>query len=159
MSYRSTHRHTRKEFILRWALLVIIIVLLVDVALIVTVGASAEEMPTPVPTATYTPPIVNCEEGTAPGWLNEQGDPTSCVDDHAVIETPIVVTEETPEMVQPATVPAAPVQQPVLPALVEADVPALAETGPHWALGTTTLALAALFIGAVTLWITKGKRS
>lgn len=33
----------------------------------------------------YTPPVVVCEPGTAPGWLNEFGDATSCVDDHPCI--------------------------------------------------------------------------
>ena len=28
-----------------------------------------------------------CAPGTVPGWLDAQGNPTSCVDDHAVIDT------------------------------------------------------------------------
>lgn len=30
----------------------------------------------------YTPPVVECEPGTVPGWLNEFGDATSCVGDN-----------------------------------------------------------------------------
>lgn len=32
--------------------------------------------------ACYTPPVVECEAGTVPGWLNEFGDATSCVGDN-----------------------------------------------------------------------------
>lgn len=28
----------------------------------------------------YVPPVLNCESWEVPGWLNEEGDPTSCVD-------------------------------------------------------------------------------
>lgn len=37
------------------------------------------ETPTPTPTDTYTSPVLDCPTGTVPGWLNDHGDPTSCV--------------------------------------------------------------------------------
>lgn len=36
----------------------------------------------------YTPPVVDCPEHTVPGWLNEHGDPTSCVGDHPCPQVP-----------------------------------------------------------------------
>lgn len=30
----------------------------------------------------YVPPVLDCEAWQVPGWLNEHGDPTSCVGDH-----------------------------------------------------------------------------
>ena len=41
------------------------------------------------PVAAYADSVIplNCAPGTVPGWLDAQGNPTSCVDDHAVIDT------------------------------------------------------------------------
>lgn len=35
----------------------------------------------------YEPPVVDCEEGTVPGWLDEYGNPTSCITDEPCIPT------------------------------------------------------------------------
>lgn len=75
------------------------------------------------------PPVLNCAEGTVPGWLNEFGDPTSCVGDNPcpevdfgevcpadiVIEGPGFVRELPPSV---GVIPVAP------------TVDRLAETGP-----------------------------
>jgi hypothetical protein len=40
------------------------------------------ETPSPDPAPSepaYTPPVLHCEPWQVPGWLNEHGDPTSCV--------------------------------------------------------------------------------
>lgn len=50
----------------------------------------------------YTPPVVECPEGTTPGWLNEHGDPTSCVGDDPCPET---VEDGCPPPVTPPTEP------------------------------------------------------
>lgn len=104
----------------------------------------------------YTPPTLSCEAGTIPGWLNEQGDPTSCVSDNPCPEVELgqpcpgdtgmswhttapVAPEVVPEVV-PAPVVAAPVEQVVAPEVAAtpsepitteevAAVPTLAETG------------------------------
>ncbi len=46
-------------------------------------GACVEpsESPTPTPTPPE-PPVLNCPPGTVPGWLDEQGNPTSCISDN-----------------------------------------------------------------------------
>lgn len=79
----------------------------------------------------YTPPVVNCAPGTVPGWLNEHGDPTSCVDNHPCIATatqdfdcnPIAPAIVAP----PAAAPAAPVQS----AHSAAPEPSAAPTAPQ----------------------------
>lgn len=65
-------------------------------------GIGACEEPTPTPS-----PTLECPPGTVPGWLDENGNPTSCVGD------------------DPQPTPAPVVEVPTSP-----DVPHLAETGP-----------------------------
>lgn len=103
----------------------------------------------------YVPPVLNCESWEVPGWLNEHGDPSSCVDNApcpevreglpcpadipAPVEEPVVVPVD-----EPVDVAEAPVKEPVaverpstvpLPAPVvdvvptTTTVPMLAETG------------------------------
>lgn len=64
----------------------------------------------------YEPPVLNCGEWEVPGWLNEHGDPTSCVSNHPcpgleapacgqeppVVVTPDLPVEETPVEETPA---------------------------------------------------------
>ena len=73
----------------------------------------------------YTKPVVNCESWQAPGWLNDQGDPTGCVDNASCPEAreglpcPADVVYVEPEVVpdQPRVVevPATPVLPDAIP--------------------------------------------
>jgi len=63
----------------------------------------AEESPT-VEEPPYTAPIMNCGEGTVPGWLNEYGDPTSCVGDNPCPEVDFGETCPV-DVVEPEVVP------------------------------------------------------
>lgn len=55
-------------------------IIICAVAVAVLAAGSAIAMAPSVAEETYTPPVLNCESWEAPGWLNEQGDPTGCVD-------------------------------------------------------------------------------
>lgn len=73
------------------------------------VCAPAEEQPEPEQPP-YVPPVLNCGEWQVPGWLNEHGDPTSCVSNHPCpgLEAPACIpTEEenpwNPEPTDPPT--------------------------------------------------------
>lgn len=48
-----------------------------------TLALSSDPSPSPEPTVGIGEPIVviDCPEGTVPGWLDEFGNPTSCVGD------------------------------------------------------------------------------
>lgn len=67
----------------------------------------------------FANPTFTCEEGTVPGWIGEEGIPTSCVDNHPCIATdtvdwncnPIVVPVPAPE---PAPIPVVEVPAPVV---------------------------------------------
>lgn len=80
-------------------------------------------------------PDLECPTGTVPGWLDENGNPTSCVGDDP----------------QPTTPPTPAVEVPASP-----DVPHLAETGP---VETDVLALiaAGLVVLGAMLWAYAGK--
>jgi LPXTG-motif cell wall-anchored protein len=81
-----------------------------------------EESPT-VEEPPYTAPVMNCGEGTVPGWLNGHGDPTSCVGDNPcpevdfgetcpvdVVEPVVVVPDAPADAVKPVVVaPSSPV--------------------------------------------------
>jgi len=73
----------------------------------------------------YTPPVVECEEGTAPGGLNEFEDPTICVNN---TPDPDPETPATPE-------------KPVTPAAPVAQVQKLPYTGDSGTIGAWWLAL------------------
>ena len=98
--------------------------------------------PTPLPTD-YT-----CPEGTVPGWLNEEGQPTSCVSDSPVLEpTPAPAPTRTVDPNQPELIPPIGIclndcstEQPTQP-------DELAPTGPVDAL-LPIVVLAAAFIAA-----------
>lgn len=57
----------------------------------------------------YVPPVLNCPTGTTPGWINEHGDPTSCVNDEP---TP---GDEPSEPTPPSGEPSAPTTNPEVP--------------------------------------------
>lgn len=106
-------------------------------------------------TEDYIPPVLNCESWEVPGWLNEEGDPTSCVDNAPCpevreglpcpadiptpVEEPVVVPVDEPVDIpktpieesvgteQPATVLVTSPVASVVPATTAA--PMLAETG------------------------------
>lgn len=111
----------------------------------------------PLPADDYTAPVLNCEPGTVPGWLNEHGDPTSCVGDLPCPPVPFgepCPGDPAPEVapapqppadaVTPPVAPVAPaepvVAAEVAPAPAEAPLaadvaaPMLAETGANTAL-------------------------
>lgn len=95
--------------------------------------------------ACYTPPAVECEPGTAPGWLNEHGDPTSCVGDNPCPE--VEFGQPCPGDVPPVIEP--PVDTPpteVVPVTDLAPIKALAHTGANE--GAT---LAGLGVGGLSL--------
>lgn len=73
------------------------------------------------PCPPYTPPVLNCQPGTAPGWINEHGDPTACVDNQP---TP---PDEPSEPTQPSGEPTAPMTNPEVPD--DTDTPTV-PTGP-----------------------------
>lgn len=65
--------------------------------------------PEPTPTPSPEPPPLVCPEGTVPGWLDEAGNPTSCVGDDpqptppptpTVTETPVPPTAPAPQLAQ-----------------------------------------------------------
>lgn len=91
-------------------------------------------------TETYTPPTLDCETWQVPGWLNEHGDPTGCVDNAPCPEArkglpcpadlPIADPTTTPVAVAPVPyVPAEPVADVTGPASpIPADAPKIAPT-------------------------------
>jgi hypothetical protein len=98
--------------------------------------ADATPTPTPTPTPTFTP--FTCPEYKVPGWLDENGNPTSCVDNSPC-----------PGLVPPACLPVA---EPAKPIVTDKE---LAYTGPvdGW------LAFpggAVLIAGGLLLWIDRG---
>lgn len=108
--------------------------------------ASAEE-PMPAPT-------LDCPHNTVPGWLDDEGNPTSCVGDAPCPET------ETGDCPEVAATPAPIVAPVIVPEVVPVDVPVvepaptlvLAETGPDaWTLAGLLAAAAALFTAGITL--------
>lgn len=134
--------------------------------------------PTPEPTTTeapYVPPVVNCGPNEVPGWLNEHGDPTSCVNNcpypgqtaaecHApVTPTPTPTASLPPLHTMPATItpsaPAAPVvtpsAAPAAPATttVQPSQPMLADTGYDYmgSLVVVVAVLLALALGALCI--------
>lgn len=116
----------------------------------------------------YVPPVVECEPGTVPGWLNEHGDPTSCVDDHPCIANevqdadcnPIVPppVNPPPAVEPPAASPPAAIETPaieppsesepvaVTPAPVE-TAPTLPETGPRDSAHLWFVSIALMLVG------------
>lgn len=110
------------------------------------------------------PPAIDplsCEPGTVPGWLNEEGLPTSCVGDLPNPgDLPEFVAEPAP--VEPAPAPEADpapeVEAPAAPAveagtlatetLAAQPAEALAETGPH---DGVLAALLVLAVGLIAL--------
>lgn len=122
------------------------------------------------PTPPYTPPVLDCPDGTVPGWVNEHGDPTSCVTDEPnppVVTPPVVIppvvtpTAETPPaVVPPADTPApapAPEVTPAAAAVVaptsapESTDDALAFTGADTALPTILVASGLVVAGTVLM--------
>ena len=73
------------------------------------IGTCTEPTPSPSPSPSPSPtPVLECPAGTVPGWLDESGNPTSCVGDDP----------------QPTPIPTPTTEVPATP-----NVP-LAETGP-----------------------------
>lgn len=101
---------------------------------------------------TYT-----CPEGKAPGWLNEHGEPTSCVDNNPTPLEPkdeMVIPEveeiEVPEAIESVGV------SPTPPEYVDAGVVELAETGTAEVVSGALLGIALVITGVVTMM--KGRR-
>lgn len=89
--------------------------------------------PVEIPTQTYTPPVLDCQPGTVPGWTNEHGDPTSCVSNNPCPEVEFgqtcpadVVPPGVPPVVTP---PAAVVPNVVTPVVDLAPITSLPVTG------------------------------
>ena len=82
--------------------------------------------------------VITCPPGKAPGWLDENGRPTSCVDDNP---TPGKPKDEAPTL---TTIPTAPVA-------VQTVAPELAETGASDVLGGLVLAAVVLVTGGAAL--------
>lgn len=87
--------------------------LLGGVGAVMFIPASAEEG--------YTPPVMNCGPGTVPGWLNEFGDPTSCVGDNPCPEVEFGQPCPVDILVPEPVVTAPPVPAPVVPVIPPAD--------------------------------------
>lgn len=102
------------------------------------------DRPQPTPDPELTPPIAevpDCPPGTVPGWLDQSGNPTSCVGDNPLVQ-PL------PELGTPLDV-----YLPTLPL----DIPGeLANTGTddwlQWAVAALILVIA-----GVALWIGDNK--
>lgn len=77
------------------------------------------------------PPVLNCEPGTVPGWLDESGNATSCVSDNPCPEVEFgqPCPGDVPPVVTPPTVELPTIEPPsdVTPALEPVEM--LAETG------------------------------
>lgn len=98
-----------------------------------------------------------CPEGKAPGWLNEHGEPTSCVDNNPTPLEPkdkMVVPEveeiEVPEAIESVGV------TPTPPEYVDAGVGELAKTGTAEVVSGALLGIALVITGVVTMM--KGRR-
>lgn len=132
----------------------------------------AEETSEMVQTLTYTAPVLDCETWQLPGWLDEQGNPTGCVDNAPCPEAreglpcpaDIPVVEPVAPVVTPVEAPVTPVEPavveqvtpvetavvaPVAPAnevtpVVE-TVPMLAETGSN---ASTLLQIVMVLVGS-----------
>lgn len=98
---------------------------------------------------------IQCPEGKVPGWLDEQGNPTGCVDNQTWPTDPTVPVEEPEVPEAPTEEPGMVVPEHTLPEVgyevaqevsVPAEMPSeLAVTGPDDAV------LALLFLGAVAM--------
>lgn len=142
---------------------------------------AVEELPLEEPVAeepqvdeepTYTAPVINCGEGTVPGWLNEFGDPTSCVSDNPCPEVDFgeVCPADLPAVPQISVLPPAPFTPPVtlpaaepeiasvvMPVAPAVRVDELAYTGTDSAGPMITAALAFLLLLVGTVAVTAAK--
>lgn len=102
------------------------------------------DRPQPTPGPELTPPIAevpDCPPGTVPGWLDQSGNPTSCVGDDPLVEP-------SPELGTPLD---------VYPPALPLDIPGeLANTGTDDWLQWSVAALI-LVIAGVALWIGDNK--
>lgn len=123
--------------------------------------------PTPEPTTppATTPPVMVCPPGTVPGWLDEDGLPTSCVENNPtpLPTEPPVIAPPAPPVHTPATTPSAEPVALVTPATSAAGTPTptngeLAPTGfdPTFLLISGTLLL---LIGAIAILPTMRTRT
>ena len=119
-----------------------------------------EETPEMVQELIYDTPVLNCEAWQVPGWLNEFGDPTGCVDNAPCPEAreglpcsadiPVVITEEPVEVTPPLETVLVP-EVISTPEVITVDetgeqVPMLAETGfENW--GFVIFAIASILLG------------
>lgn len=102
------------------------------------------DRPQPTPGPELTPPVAevpDCPPGTVPGWLDQSGNPTSCVGDDPLVEP-------SPELGTPLD---------VYPPALPLDIPReLANTGTddwlQWAVAAIILVIA-----GVALWIGDNK--
>lgn len=108
---------------------------------------------------TYTAPIMNCGVGTVPGWLNEHGDPTSCVSNNPCpevafgetcpVDEPAIEEPEVEPEIEEVTPPA---DLEITPAVSESTEKVLAYTGTDTLpLGLTAAALLTLGGGLIGL--------
>ena len=125
-----------------------------------------EVPPVEVPPAEddYTPPVLDCESWKVPGWLNEHGDPSGCVDNApcpearnglpcpADIPAPAPVEAEPVESEPEAVVPVVASEDAVIPPVEVTPTevqPELALTGTHDPLPLGIVAIALLTIGGL----------
>ena len=108
----------------------------------------AEDPPAPAEDD-YTPPVLDCESWQVPGWLNEHGDPSGCVENLPCPEARegLPCPADIPEPVPVASDPVVPPEDAVTP---PADTqPALALTGTPDPLPLGVVAVALLTIGGL----------
>jgi hypothetical protein len=77
--------------------------------------------------ACYTPPVIECEAGTLPGWLNEFGDATSCVSNNPCPE--VEPGQPCPGDVPPAVTPPTEATPDATPVVNVTPAKSLAYTG------------------------------
>jgi len=132
-------------------------------------GLAGVMVATPAVAECYVPPVLNCLPGTVPGWLNEHGDPTGCVDDHPCVANefqdwdcnpvvpaePVMVPEEEVPPTVVAPVPTQPEPDVTVPDETS-DVPLLAETGLDGAMMFWSI-IGLMFVGGVCAAIAVGR--
>lgn len=97
-------------------------------------GPAAEQV------AACSPTPLHCAPGTVPGWLDGAGNPTSCVDDHPMVDPEPTATAQPapiqPAPVQPASTPQVPRQvapvHPVAPVVAPVAAQVVVAPVTYW---------------------------